>query len=68
MFKENLDEFDASRWIIYQSFVVYPSNNDGNLDWNIGLAFSVLEHGLLTKFQGIVVRLGRIDFQGLQLL
>ena len=33
----------------------------------IGLAFSVLEHGLLTKFQGIVVRLGRIDFQGLQL-
>ena len=61
MFKENLDEFDASRWIIYQSFVLYPSNNDGNLDWNIGLAFSVLKHGLLTKFQGIVVRLGRID-------
>ena len=32
MFKENLDEFDASRRVICHSFVLYPSKDDGNLD------------------------------------
>ena len=44
MFKENLDEFDASRWVIYQSFSLYPSKDDGNLDWNIGLLKTRFAH------------------------